>query len=143
MSTDDIEINIVSWQQRKQDLTQIRRHIFIEEQNVPEELEWDEFDSSSTHFLATCGDKVIAVARLKADGQIGRMAVLAEYRKQGVGSKLLQFILAFANTKHLDTVYLHAQTKAISFYEKQGFIAQGEVFFEADIPHRVMLKKIC
>lgn len=129
MSTDDIEINTVNWLQRKQDLTQIRRHIFIEEQNVPEELEWDEFDDSSTHFLATRGDKVIAVARLKADGQIGRMAVLAEYRKQGIGSKLLQFVLTFASKKNINPVYLHAQTKAISFYEKQGFIAQGEVFF--------------
>lgn len=142
MSLGNIEIQQVSWQKHKEDLSTIRRQVFIEEQNVPEELEWDEYDESSIHFLATIEQKVIAVARLKPDGQIGRMAVLAEYRKQGTGSKLLHFVLQVAASKKLDEVYLHAQTTAIPFYEKQGFIIQGDIFYEANIPHRGMLKKI-
>lgn len=142
MSLDNIEIQQVSWQKHKEDLSTIRRQVFIEEQNVPEELEWDEYDESSIHFLATIEQKVIAAARLKPDGQIGRMAVLAEYRKQGTGSELLRFILQVATSKNFDKVYLHAQTTAIPFYEKQGFIMQGDIFYEANIPHRGMLKKI-
>lgn len=143
MSSESIKIHIASWQNDKEVLTKIRHHIFIEEQNVPEELEWDEHDNSSTHFFVTSDDRVIAVARLKTDGQIGRMGVLAEYRRQGIGSKLLNFVLQFAASRNLDKVYLHAQTQAIAFYQEHGFIAQGDVFFEANIPHREMLKKIC
>ena len=143
MSSENIKIHIASWQNDKEVLAKIRRHIFIEEQNVPEELEWDEHDNSSTHFFVTSDDRVIAVARLKTDGQIGRMGVLAEYRRQGIGSKLLNFVLQLAASRNLDKVYLHAQTQAIAFYQEHGFIAQGDVFFEANIPHREMLKKIC
>ena len=143
MSSDNIEIHIASWQKERELLAKIRRHIFIEEQNVPEELEWDEHDDSSTHFFVTSGHQVIAVARLKPDGQIGRMGVLPEYRRQGIGSKLLDFVLRLAASKNLARVYLHAQAQAISFYEKHGFIAQGDIFYEANIAHREMLKKIC
>lgn len=143
MSTDSIKIIATSWPKHVDELKVIRRHVFIEEQNVPEELEWDEYDESSTHFLAMDDDRAVAVARLKPDGQIGRMAVLAEYRHQGIGSRLLAFVLKFAAGKNLGQVYLHAQTSAIPFYEKHGFIAQGAIFYEANIPHLGMLKKIC
>ena len=143
MSTDSIKIISTSWLKHVDELKEIRRQVFIEEQNVPEELEWDEYDESSIHFLALHEGKAIAVARLKSDGQIGRMAVLASYRQQGIGSRLLAFILKFSAGKNLGQVYLHAQTSAIPFYEKHGFITQGEIFYEANIPHRGMLKKIC
>ena len=143
MSTDSIKIKSTSWLKHADELKEIRRQVFIEEQNVPEELEWDEYDESSIHFLALHDGKAIAVARLKPDGQIGRMAVLSSYRQQGIGSRLLVFILKFAASKNLDQVYLHAQTSAIPFYEKHGFITQGAIFYEANIPHRGMLKKIC
>ncbi len=142
MSEKDIKIRVADWLTDKDKLAQIRRLVFIEEQNVPEELEWDEFDDTSIHFLATHDDQPIACARLKADGQIGRMAVLAAHRNQGTGSSLLQFILQQADKTKLDKVYLHAQETAISFYEKHGFIAVGDIFYEANIPHRKMLKKL-
>ena len=106
-------------------------------------MEWDEHDDSSTHFLATLDNKVIATARLKTDGQIGRMAVLAEYRNKGIGSKLLQFVLQTARQQKLKKIYLHAQLSAIAFYKKHGFIACGHVFYEAGIAHREMSKKLC
>ena len=142
MSEKGIKIRIADWLTDKDKLAQIRRLVFIEEQNVPEELEWDEFDDISIHFLVTQDDQLIACARLKPDGQIGRMAVLASHRNQGTGSSLLLFVLQQAVKTKLDKVYLHAQETAISFYEKHGFTAVGDIFYEANIPHREMLKKI-
>jgi len=143
MAKTNIKINIVNWGKNQTDLTKIRRLVFIEEQHVPEELEWDEDDNASTHFIVTIDNKAIATARLKPDGQIGRMAVLAKYRNQGVGSKLLHFVLQHAASLNLIQVYLHAQVTAIPFYEKQGFTTFGDIFYEANIPHREMSLKIC
>jgi len=141
MLSNNINIKIADWNNDKDQLSSIRRSVFIEEQNVPEEMEWDEFDESSIHFLVTLDGQTVACARLKKDGQIGRMAVLAECRHQGIGSKLLQLVLETASNQTIDPVYLHAQVNAISFYERLGFTCQGEVFFEANIPHREMFKK--
>lgn len=158
MVNNDINIRIANWHTDKEQLSTIRRLVFIEEQNVPEELEWDEDDASATHFLVThdrdamtdemiahdlIAHDVIAAARLKPDGQIGRMAVLAKYRNHGIGSKLLRFVLQTAAQKNYQDIYLHAQTSAIPFYEKHGFETQGELFYEADIPHRTMRLNIC
>lgn len=143
MPTDDIIISIADWQNDRDRLSQIRRTIFIEEQNVPEELEWDDDDETATHFLVTRNDEVIATARLKPDGQIGRMAVIEMYRNKGIGSQLLHFVIQTATRLKLKQVYLHAQTSAIHFYEKQGFITNTEIFYEANIPHRGMLLNIC
>lgn len=121
-------------------LSDIRRRVFIEEQKVPVSLEWDELDGLASHFLVLYKYEAIAAARLKPDGQIGRMAVLPNYRNQGVGSALLQFILNNIDRKNLTQVYLHAQTTAIKFYERMGFVSHGKIFHEANIPHREMIK---
>ena len=143
MLENDINIRVADWSTDKDRLKHIRHLVFIEEQKVPVELEWDEFDVTATHFLVSFLDKDVACARLKSDGQIGRMAVLTEHRNQGIGQKLLQFVLHNAAEKKLKDVYLHAQVSAIPFYEKHGFTAAGEVFYEANIPHREMLRKVC
>ena len=139
-SAKDLAIKIADWATDREQLTDIRRLVFVEEQKVPEDMEWDEFDNSSIHFLATQEDQAVACARLKPDGQIGRMAVLPLYRNRGIGKRLLHFILQIAEQKHIDRLYLHAQVSAIPFYEKLGFTAGGEVFYEAGIPHREMTK---
>jgi predicted GNAT family N-acyltransferase len=141
MSSSRLNIRVANWADDNEQLAKIRRAVFIDEQKVPEELEWDEYDPASTHFLVTVDDSPVAVARLKPDGQIGRMAVLSEYRNRGIGRKLLQYILNNAEDKNLTQLYLHAQVDAVAFYEKMGFTAQGEVFYEAGIPHRAMSKK--
>jgi predicted GNAT family N-acyltransferase len=143
MLKDKINIRIASWETDKDSLVRIRRRVFIEEQHVPENMEWDQYDDSSTHFLVRLDNQDIATARLKTDSQIGRMAVLAEYRNNGIGSRLLQFVLLTALQQKRKKVYLHAQVSAISFYEKHGFTTCSEIFYEADIPHREMSKKIC
>lgn len=134
---------VADWSIDRAALKSIRYRVFIEEQKVPIELEWDEYDDSATHFIACRDGETIACARLKSDGQIGRMAVLKEYRSQGTGQQLLRLVLQTAANKNINEVYLHAQVSAIPFYEKQGFTAIGDIFFEADIPHREMFKKVC
>jgi len=132
-------IKLTRWDKDKDALSQIRRTVFIEEQNVPEELEWDEDDKKSIHALGTDNDnKPIACARLKMDGHIGRMAVLKEHRNTGIGTAMLKQIINFARTLKMKSVFLHAQTSAIPFYEKQGFIITSDEFMDANIPHKSM-----
>jgi len=130
-------VRIAIWENDKDKLSEVRRLVFIEEQKVPEQLEWDGEDESSIHYLAEIENKIVAVARLKPDGQLGRMAVLKEYRNQGIGHKLLKFIIKGLNSRK--NIYLHAQVSAIPFYKKHGFIECEGIFYEADIPHKKML----
>lgn len=141
----DQEFHLIhtSWQQSSTVLNAIRRAVFIEEQHVPEALEWDGLDASCHHVLVTAtGKGPVGTGRIKPDGHIGRMAVLKEHRGQGVGSAMLAALLDFARQQQCAEVYLHAQVSAIPFYEKQGFIIDGEQFMDAGIPHRRMVKRL-
>jgi predicted GNAT family N-acyltransferase len=120
-------------------LRSIRRAVFIEEQGVAEELEWDGLDEHCRHALALGPQEaVIGTGRLTPDGRIGRMAVAREWRRRGVGSAILRALLDEARARGCVRVELHAQVHALSFYEKHGFTARGAEFLEAGIPHRVM-----
>ena len=131
------------WNSDKQQLSDIRREVFINEQLVPDELEWDEFDQTAQHIIALNQEnKAVATGRLKADGQIGRMAVLKSYRQQGIGSAILLVLLDIAQQQKLKSVYLHAQVSAVPFYEKHGFICHGDEFMDAGIPHKSMHKNL-
>jgi predicted GNAT family N-acyltransferase len=127
-----------------QAISALRRRVFIEEQNVPEQEEWDTADATATHVAAIYrnGEKyqLIGCARLLADGQIGRMAVQKKWRGRGVGAALLQFTVGIARRMQLETVSLNAQTHAVGFYQRYGFTADGEEFVDAGIPHRKMLR---
>ena len=131
-----------NWEENKKQLSEVRKKVFIEEQNVPEELEWDEFDKQCIHVLVTDNNKAIACGRLKPDGHIGRMAVLEPYRKKHIGTEILKRLIKKASEKKLEKVFLHAQTTAISFYEKQGFEICSDEFMDANIPHRSMQKNL-
>ena len=121
----------------------VREQVFIQEQHVPEELEWDEQDAQAIHVVAYSeNDQVIGTARLLADGHIGRMAVLEPWRKNGVGSAMLEKLLLVAQQRNLSKVFLHAQTSAIGFYKHHGFRTLGEEFMDAGIPHRYMEKDL-
>lgn len=127
------------WQLHADALGRIRRAVFIEEQQVPEELEWDEHDANSFHVLALATNgEPMGTGRLKNDGQIGRMAVSQAWRGQGIGSAILQRLVAQARTLGMRRVYLHAQTSAIDFYRRFGFGCEGDVYLEAGIPHQNM-----
>ena len=135
-------ISVCGWNDCEQPLSLVRRTVFIEEQNVPEALEWDEFDKSATHVLVTVNKKPIATGRIITDGHIGRMAVLEQYRNQGIGSDILLTLINIAKKNKINTVYLHAQVSAIAFYEKHGFICSSDEFLDAGISHKSMIKKL-
>ncbi len=131
------------WQQSHQQLSHIRREVFINEQKVPEELEWDEFDAVANHVLVIDSlQQPVATGRIKNDGHIGRMAVLKKFRNQGIGSEILLTLLDIARQKKLQKVFLHAQLTAVPFYEKFGFECKGNEFMDAGIPHKTMIKKL-
>ena len=133
-------MKIVTWESAKQDIKPIREAVFIQEQNVPGELEWDGLDKESTHILAILEDNTpIGTARLLPDGHIGRMAVLRDCRNTGVGSAMLSALLEHARKHQIYDLFLLAQTQAISFYEQYGFSTTGEVFMDAGIPHKKMI----
>ena len=139
MSSSPFVVRPVNWTACREQLRAVRRAVFIEEQKVPEELEWDESDARAYHVLATSDDgDPIGTARLKIDGQIGRMAVARIWRKRGVGAAILSTLLELARKEGCSAVRLHAQTHALAFYSRYGFVAVGKEFEEAGIPHRAM-----
>lgn len=136
-------ILIKSWLDAEQEAYSIRKHVFIEEQGVPEEMELDEYDPSAWHALAYLDSECIGTARLVtlpgSVGRIGRMAVLPIHRRQGIGERLLSALLELSKSQGITQLELHAQLSAIPFYEKYGFIAQGDIYDEAGIAHRDMI----
>jgi predicted GNAT family N-acyltransferase len=133
----------VNWLATRDKLAAVRRTVFVFEQNVPEELEWDQDDERAYHVLASTEDGTpIGTGRLVLQCRIGRMAVLQKWRRRGVGSAILRALLVLAEKEGCVVVRLHAQTHAIPFYERHGFRPYGQEFQEAGIPHRNMELKI-
>lgn len=135
----EIEIKSVDFNENFSEIEKIRNTVFIIEQNVPIELEWDEFDNESTHILAYYNNKAVATARLLSDGHIGRMAVLKEFRKQQIGKKMLHYLIDLAYEKSINKIEVSAQEHAVEFYEKQGFSVCSEMYLDAGIPHYNMI----
>ncbi len=135
-------VDKVDWYDHKDSLSLIRTRVFIEEQHVPVELEWDGLDENAIHVLATDENKnPVGTGRLLDTGQIGRMAVLKAWRGQGIGSAILQCLIDIALVKNYSTVFLNAQVSVEGFYQMHGFTAVGDVFDDAAIPHRKMIYK--
>ena len=133
-----INISITNWSQAKDLVAPIRLEVFVYEQEVPEDMEWDELDQDALHAIVKKENQVIGTARLIIDGQeakIGRMAIKKEYREQGVGQKLLSTLIQTAKEKGAQECILHAQTHAIAFYAKAAFEPNGPIFDEAGISH--------
>lgn len=123
----------------------IRDTVFIREQGVSPAHEHDEADATALHFLAFADERPVATARLLQEGEvarIGRMAVLKEYRRQGVGHALLKGVLATAESLGYKRFILNAQAHARNFYAAAGFAERGEPFFEAGILHIEMWREI-
>jgi predicted GNAT family N-acyltransferase len=119
----------------------IRREVFVWEQNVPEELEHDEYDATATHFVAIIEGEVVGTLRvvdLPEHAKIGRVAVRQQFRGRGVAKAMMQAAMAFAHETGQDKLYLTAQTDKLGMYEKLGFVAFGEIFDDAGMPHRAM-----
>ncbi|MEV7936975.1 GNAT family N-acetyltransferase [Kitasatospora sp. NPDC088264] len=132
----------------------VRREVFIVEQNVPEELEYDEYDATSVHLLAVAADGtalgtgrlIFGEQALKLTGGVegrvllGRLAVVSAARRTGLGAQLVRAIEAAGLDRGAVEVELHAQVRALGFYERLGYAAEGPVYEDAGIPHRTMTR---
>lgn len=116
----------------------IRFKVFVDEQRLPAEEEIDELDATSLHAVITLDGVPIATGRLCPDGRIGRMAVKKEFRGEGFGGLILSALIEAARDQGHQAVFLHAQCQALGFYESFGFVAEGPIFSEAGIDHRLM-----
>lgn len=125
------------------DAAWIRRKVFIEEQQVPEEEEWDALDARCHHLILYADGNPAATGRIVPGEPVllGRIAVLKAYRGRGLGAEIVNRMAAKAFADGANEVHLHAQIQARGFYEKLGFVAYGDPYEEAGIPHISMSKK--
>jgi predicted GNAT family N-acyltransferase len=134
----------------------VRKQVFVVEQGVPEDLEYDAYDAVAVHVLAVRDDGVAlgtgrllhgaeAAEKVGGDltlGSLGRLAVAEEARGLGVGVALVRAIEDAARARGLTAVDLHAQTHALGFYERLGYEAYGPEYLEAGIPHQGMRRAL-
>ncbi|MEL0622103.1 GNAT family N-acetyltransferase [Marinomonas arenicola] len=131
------------WNSSKAQLVFVRTQVFIIEQGIPPEDEWDEQDQDAVHFVSFGTTAVpTGVCRLLADGHIGRLAVLPAYRQQGYASMLLRKAIQVAREMGIKKVFLDAQVEAQAFYEKHNFSSDGKVFLDATKLHVHMEREI-
>ena len=125
-------------------IRRIRFAVFVDEQRVPVELELDERDADCIHLLAFAGDEAVATGRidLTHHGKIGRVAVLAEHRRSGVGTALMEGLHAIARDHGLPEVWCNAQMTAVPFYVRLGYRIVSEPFDEAGIEHVRMTRAL-
>lgn len=123
---------------------QIREEVFVVEQQVPVEIEYDDYEQISTHILAKLNGVPVGTARWRKTehGQkLERFAVLKSARGKGVGEALVNYILH--EIEDSEPAYLNSQVSAIPFYARLGFEETGGIFYEAGIPHKKMVRKSC
>ena len=129
-------VSLISWRDGEPLLKSVRQAVFVEEQGIPEDLEWDGRDESCRHALALSLDgQAIGCGRIKADGHIGRIAVLPEWRNRKVGTAIVEALLSHARTQGYPSVDVDAQVQAVPFYRIFGFDEEGETFMDAGLPH--------
>jgi predicted GNAT family N-acyltransferase len=139
MINTDFHVELATWSVDLLDLRAVRNEVFVVEQEVPEDEEWDELDESSQHVIARDNaGRPIGTGRLTSEPRIGRMAVVRDWRGKGVGEAILRVLLENARARHYRSIEIHAQSHAIPFYQRAGFEAYGEEFDECGILHRHM-----
>jgi predicted GNAT family N-acyltransferase len=137
----NLKVEVVKWIDEHESLTMIRQKVFIEEQKVTSQLEWDGMDEGAIHFLAFKNEKAIGCARafvIENYMQLGRMAVLKAYRGEDVGTALIEKAITTAKLNQLSAIYISAQCQAIDFYKKFGFEITSDIYLDAEILHRDM-----
>lgn len=132
-------IAAVTWERECDRLRDIRRRVFVVEQGISEAQEFDGDDPGAQHWLACAADgQAVGCVRLVGD-RLGRLAVLPEYRRRGIGAALVRRVIREALEQGRGPLCLHAQGQALGFYEALGFEPEGEEFQEAGITHRRMV----
>ncbi len=138
----NVTVRQADWATDASALRRVREQVFVREQRVPAELEWDGLDPQCDHVVAEMGGEAIGTGRLLPDGHIGRMAVIKAARGQGIGSALLSCLIDLAMVRGFRSIELNAQTHALPFYRRFGFVPEGDEFIEAGIPHRRMRRDL-
>ncbi|WP_318411887.1 GNAT family N-acetyltransferase [Photobacterium leiognathi] len=134
-----VEIKIVAFDDAHRGLIRtVREQVFIQEQQIDPEIEFDDLDSAAVHVLVMDGEQPLGTGRILADGHIGRIAIMKSARGQGLGAKVVQALVEYAQQQGYPRVDLGAQTHAVDFYRKLGFMPYGDEFMEANIPHQAM-----
>ncbi|WP_026690130.1 GNAT family N-acetyltransferase [Alteribacter aurantiacus] len=140
-----MNVKVVKSQKEKEDAFAVRRTVFVDEQQVPEEEEIDQYESQSVHFVAYDGEKPVGAGRLRIMDDIGkveRICVLKEYRTQGVGVEIMKKIEQEATQYPIEEMKLNAQVTAERFYTRLGYETISGEFFDAGIPHVAMRKTV-
>jgi predicted GNAT family N-acyltransferase len=141
-SEQSVELRCGDWETLAAAARPVRVAVFVHEQGVPLELEWDEMDAASIHCVVFSRDQAVATGRLLPDGHIGRMAVLSAWRGAGLGGRVLERLVELARERGHREVRLHAQQHAKGFYRAHGFVSEGDPFDEAGIPHVTMRRAL-
>lgn len=137
-----LRIELMPWKKARAHAAPIRFTVFVEEQGVPIDIELDGQDVLSVHALVFDEEKPVATGRLLPDGHIGRMAVLKDWRRRGIGALMLQSLMERAKERGYPEVALSAQVQAVPFYRAHGFEAEGEEYLEAGIKHLAMKRRL-
>jgi predicted GNAT family N-acyltransferase len=138
-----VKTKVVTTQQELEEAFSIRRTVFVEEQKVPMEEEIDQFENDCTHFVLYDNKKPVGAGRfryLDGYGKVERICILPENRQNGSGKTIMNAIEKHAKEQGISKLKLNAQTQAIPFYERLGYEAVSEVFLDAGIPHKTMIK---
>ena len=139
----DLRVKKVENKHELEQVFNIRKNVFIEEQNVPTEIEMDEFDNIAEHFIAYLNDKPIGCARIRFNDhlKLERIAIIKEYREKGFGTQLTKYLIKYSLKRNESDIIMHSQYYAKDFYKKFGFVEVGEPFYEAGIKHIKMILK--
>ena len=140
------DVKIVTTSSEREDAFSVRRIVFVEEQGVPLSLELDELDETADHFVVYTENTPIGAGRIReidsGIGKVERVCILPEFRGKHLGKLIMQALENHAAYKGFEKVVLNAQSYAIPFYEKIGYVITSPEFMDADIPHRTMEKKV-
>jgi predicted GNAT family N-acyltransferase len=140
-----MNLKVVATEEELNDAFSIRKEVFVKEQNVPEELEIDEFEDHAIHFALYQNNRPVGAGRfreLNGYGKVERICVAQNVRGSGAGKVIMLGIEEYAREKKISTLKLNAQTSAIPFYEKLGYAIVSEEFMDAGIPHKTMKKTL-
>lgn len=138
----DLAVQVGDWATFGADATAVRLAVFVVEQGIPLELEVDEADPVSVHAVVYAAGVPVATGRLLPDAHIGRMAVLAAHRRDGLGGRVLERLVALAGERGDAVVALSAQAYVCDFYARHGFVAFGPIYDDCGIPHRSMRRTL-
>ena len=137
-----VTVTVGDWAAQREQATAIRMAVFVHEQQLPEADEIDAHDALSLHALALDAGRAVGTARLLPDARIGRMSVLPDWRRSGVGGLLLERLVSIAAERGDRCVELSAQVYVLAFYARHGFEAFGPIYDDAGIAHQSMRRRL-